>query len=89
MNTPNEVKDNWRERRDLVLAVRERVSDQLQKLNSSIDPAQGPDADQLVRIEDLQFELKQLEAAFDDAEQKYLTQSIDTDPTRKGEEDNG
>ena len=89
MSTQNEVKENWRERRDLVLAVRQRVSDQLLKLNDAIAPEAGPDAEELLRIEALQFELGQLEEAFDDAEHKYLTHSLDTDPTKKGGEDNG
>ena len=89
MSTQNEVKENWRERRDLVLAVRQRVSDQLVKLNNAIAPEAGPNAEDLLRIEALQFELGQLEEAFDTAEQKYLTYSLDTDLTKKGEEDNG
>ena len=88
MSTQNEVKENWRERRDLVLAVRQRVSDQLLKLNDAIAPGAGPDAEELLRIEALQFELGQLEAAFDDAEQMYLTHASDTDPTKRGN-DNG
>ncbi|MCH7699317.1 MAG: hypothetical protein IH865_10320 [Chloroflexi bacterium] len=88
MSTQNEVKENWRERRDLVLAVRQRVSDQLLKLNDAIAPEAGPDAEELLRIEALQFELGQLEEAFDDAERKYLTHSLGSDET-KGEEDNG
>ncbi len=93
MSTQNEVKENWRERRDLVLAVRQRVSDQLVKLNNAIAPEAGPNAEDLLRIEALQFELGQLEEAFDDAERKYLTYSLGSDPTSKneneGEEDNG
>ena len=93
MSTQNEVKESWRERRDLVLAVRQRVSDQLLKLNDAIAPEAGPNAEQLVRIEALQFELGQLEQAFDAAEQKYLTYSLGSDPTSKredeGEQDNG
>ncbi len=75
MSTQNEVKEDWRERRDLVLAVRQRVSDQLLKLNEAVGPDSGADPEQLVRIEYLQFELGQLEAAFDDAEQQFLTYS--------------
>ncbi len=89
MSTQNEVKEDWRERRDLVLAVRQRVSDQLLKLNDAVAPEAGPNAEELLRIEALQFELGQLEEAFDAAEQKYLKYSLDTDVTKKGEEDNG
>ena len=93
MSTQNEVKDDWRERRDLVLAVRQRVSDQLLKLNEAVDADPGADPERLVRIEYLQFELGQIEAAFDDAEQMYLTHEHGSDPTSKkegeGEEDNG
>jgi hypothetical protein len=66
-----------------MFALRERVSDQLLKLNESLDPA-GADPEQLVRIETLQFELHQLEAAFDDAEQMYLTHANESDPTQRG-----
>lgn len=75
MSTQNDVKENWRERRDLVLAVRQRVSDQLLQLNDAIVPEAGPNAEELLRIEYLQFELGQLEEAFDDAEQQFLTYS--------------
>ena len=93
MSTQNEVKDDWRERRDLMVAVRQRVSNQLLKLNEAVDADSGADPDQVVRIEYLQFELGQLEKAFDDAEQMYLTHDHGSDPTSKkedeGEENNG
>ncbi len=84
MSTQNEVKEDWRGRRDLMFALRQRVSGQLLKLNDSLDPNTGADPDQLVRIEYLQFELSQLEAAFDDAEQMFLIHANDTDPTKRG-----
>ncbi len=84
MNTPNEVQNEWQERRDLVLAVRERVSDQLGRLTNALVPAAGPSVDEVQRIEALQFELGQLEEAFDEAERKYLTHENDTDPTKRG-----
>ncbi len=89
MSTQNEVKEDWQERRDLVLAVRERVSDQLGRLANALVPEAGPSPEEVQRIEDLQFELGQLEEAFDEAERKYLTYSLDFDPTTKGDEDNG
>ena len=75
MSTQNEVKEDWRGRRDLMFALRQRVSAQLSKLNEAVDSEAGADPDQLGRIEYLQFELGQLEAAFDDAEQQFLTYS--------------
>ncbi len=84
MSTQNEVKEDWRGRRDLMFNLRQRVSDQLLKLSEAVDPETGADPEQLVRIEYLQFELGQLEAAFDDAEQMYLTHANDADPTKRG-----
>ncbi len=84
MSTQNEVKEDWRERRDLVLAVRERVSDQLGRLTNVLVPEASPSAEELRRIEDLQFELGQLDEAFDDADQTYLTHANDADPTKRG-----
>jgi hypothetical protein len=76
-----------------MVAVRQRVSDQLLKLNEAVAPEAGPNAEELLRIEYLQFELGQLEKAFDDAEQMFLTHEHGSDPTSKkedeGEEDNG
>ncbi len=88
MNTPNEVQNEWQERRDLVLAVRERVSDQLGRLTNVLVPETGPNVADVQRIEELQFELGQLEEAFDEAEQKYLTHSLDSEATGEGH-DNG
>ncbi len=88
MSTQNEVINEWQERRDLVLAVRERVSDQLGRLTNVLVPEAGPSVEELQRIEYLQFELGQLEEAFEEAEQKYLTHELDSNPTTRGE-DNG
>ena len=70
-----------------MLAVRTRVSDQLGRLTNALVPEAGPGVEELQRIEDLQFELGQLEEAFEEAEQKYLTHSLGSDPA-KGEKDN-
>lgn len=69
--TEQTVLDEWRERRDLTLAVKERVEHQLRALNIEIVPSEGPDADQLRRVEDLQFELSQLRDALREAEERY------------------
>ncbi len=87
MSTQNEVKEDWQERRDLVRAVRSRVSDQLGMLTNALVPEAGPGVEELQRIEDLQFELGQLEEAFQEAEQKYLTHSLDSDPAKRGKDD--
>ena len=86
MSTQNEVKEDWQERRDLVLAVRTRVSDQLGRLTNALVPEAGQSVEELQRIEDLQFELGQLEEAFEEAEQKYLTDSLGSDPTKRGKD---
>ncbi len=88
MSTENEVIDKWRERKDMTLAVKERVEHQLRALNIEIMPGHDPDADQQQRLEHLQFELGQLEDACTEAELKYLTHSQSSDPV-KGEEDHG
>ena len=92
MNTPNEVINDWRERRDLTLAVKERVEHQLRALNVEIVPGKSPDAEQAQRLEDLQFELGLLQEAYKHAEQQYQAHSLGSEPTgpsKKGEEDNG
>ncbi len=92
MSTENEVIDKWRERRDLILAVKERLDDQFGALTNAVVAEAGPTADEEQRIEDLQFELGQLEEAYLDAEHKYLTYSQGSDPMKpseKGEQDNG
>ncbi len=73
MSTENEVIDEWRERRDMTVAVKERVEHQLRVLDIEVVPGEGPDAGQQQRLEDLQFDLRQLEEACAEAEQKYLT----------------
>ncbi len=88
MSTENEVIDKWRERWELLLAVRERLDDQFGVLTNAVVSEAGPDADVAARIEDLQFELGLLEDACDEAEQKYLTHELDSNPTTRGE-DNG
>ena len=87
MSTEHEVIDRWRERRDLILAVKERLDDQFGALTNAVVAEAGPTADEQQRIEDLQFELRQLEEAYLDAEHKYLTYSQGSDPI-KGEEHN-
>ncbi len=87
MNTQNEIMNDWRERRDLTLAVKERVEHQLRVLNIEVAPLEHPDAQQLARLEELRFELSQLRQAHDEAEEKYLTYSRGADPARKGEDD--
>ena len=79
--------DDWRERRDLTLAVKQRVEHQLRALQIELAPEDDPAADQQRRLEDLQFDLALLREAHDEAEQKYLTHSLGSDPT-KGEKDN-
>ena len=86
MSTQNEVKEDWQERRDLVHAVRTRVSDQLGRLTNALVSEAGPSVEELQRIEDLQFELGQLEEAFEEAEQKYLAHSLGSDPTKRGKD---
>jgi len=88
MSTENEVIDKWRERRDLILAVKERLDGQFGALTNAVVAEAGPTADEQQRIEELQFELRQLEEAYLDAEHKYLTYADGSDPM-KGEEDNG
>ena len=88
MSTENEVIDKWRERRDLILAVKERLDNQFGALTNAIVTEAGPTADEQQRIEELQFELRLLEEAYLDAEHKYLTYAEGSDPM-KGEEDNG
>ncbi len=82
--TEQTVIDEWRERRDLTLAVKERVEHQIRALGIEIAPVEHPDADIVARLEDLQVELGQLEEAFAEAEQKYLTHSLGSDPTKRG-----
>ena len=79
MSTQNDVNDNWQERRELVLNVRTRVYDQLLALKRAVDPAEGPDEEQQMRMEDLRFELGQLQQAFDEADQNWLTYSLGSD----------
>ncbi len=79
MSAQNEVKEDWQERRDLVLAVRTRVSDQLGRLTNALVPEADPSMEELQRIEDLQFELGQLQEAFDEADQNWLTHSLGSD----------
>ena len=83
ISTKNDVNDKWRERRDLTLAVKERVEHQLGELSKAIASADSPEAEQMLRLDDLQFELGQLEEAFRDAEQQYLTHSLGSDPTER------
>ena len=86
MNTPNEVINESRNRWDLMLAVKRNLEGQLLKLNNSLDPAAGPSAEELQRVEDLGFDLVQLEKACEDAEHTYLTHANDSDPTKRGED---
>ena len=89
MSTENEVINEWRERRDMTVAVKERVERQLLELHTTAGPEDGREAEQVQRIEDLTFELNQLEDACDEAELNYLAHSADANPTTGGEEDNG
>ena len=88
MSTENEVIDKSRERWELLLAVKQRLDDQFGLLTNAVVSEAGPNAEVTQRIEDLQFELRQLEEACAEAEQKYLTHELDSNPTMKGE-DNG
>jgi hypothetical protein len=88
MSTRNEVIDKWRERWELLLAVKQRLDDQFGVLTNAVVTEDGPDADVAQRIENLQFELGLLEDACDEAEQTYLTHADETNPTTRGE-DNG
>ena len=88
MTPDNAVIDEWRERRDMTLVVKERVEHQLRALNIEIMPGHDPDADQQQRLDYLQFELGQLQQAFDEAEQNYLTNSSGLDQPERGQ-DNG
>ena len=88
MTPDNAVIDDWRERRDMTLAIKERVEHHLRALDIEIRPGHDPDADQQQRLDYLQFELGQLQQAFDEAERNYLTHELDADSTTKGE-DNG
>jgi len=69
--TEHTVIDQWRERRDLTLAVKERVEHQLRVLNIELVPDASPDAEQIRRVEDLQFELDQVRDALAEAEERY------------------
>ena len=73
--TEQTVIDEWRERRDLILAVKDRVEHQLRALGIEIAPVEHPDADIVARLDDLQVELSQLREAHDEAEENYLTYS--------------
>ena len=73
--TEQTVIDEWRERRDLTHAVKERVDHQLRALGIKIAPTEHPDADIVARLAELQFELSQLREAHDEAEEKYLKYS--------------
>ena len=89
MSTENEVINEWKERRDLMVAVKERLDDQFGVLTTAVVTEAGPSEDVAQRIEDLQFELGQLEEACKEADQNYLAHSADSNPTTKGAEDNG
>ena len=89
MSTENEVINEWKERRDLMVAVKERLDDQFGLLTNAVVTEAGPNADVAQRIEDLQFELGQLEEACEEAEKNYLAHSANPNQTIKGEEDNG
>ena len=78
MSTENEVIDKWRERWELLLAVKERLDGQFGVLTNAVVTEAGPDAEVTQRIEDLQFELHQMEDACAEAEQKYLTHELDS-----------
>ncbi len=88
MSIENEVIDKWRERWELLLAVKERLDGQFGVLTNAVVTEAGPDAEVAARIEHLQFELGQLEDACNEAEFNYLTHSQGSDPV-KGEEDHG
>ena len=88
MTPDNAVINDWRERRDMTLAIKERVEHQLRALNIEIMPGHDPDADQQQRLDYLQFELGQLQQAFDEAERNYLTNSSGSDQPERGQ-DNG
>ena len=88
MTPDNAVIDDWRERRDMTLAIKERVEHHLRVLDIEIRPGHDPDADQQQRLDYLRFELGQLQQAFDEAEQNYLTNSSGLDQTERGP-DNG
>ena len=84
MTTTSEID---RLERDLTLAVKERVEHQLRVLDIEITPSQEPNADQQKRRDLLQFELVQLNEAFDEAERQVLGRTLDTDRTEtSGEE---
>ena len=83
-----DLRSTARERWELLLAVKERLDDQFGVLTNAVVSEAGPDAEVTQRIEDLQFELRLLEEACEEAEQKYLTHAHDSNPTTKGE-DNG
>ena len=82
--TEQTVIDEWRERRDLILAVKDRVEHQLRALSIEIAPVEHPDADIVARLEDLQVELSQLREAHDEAEENYLTYSRGESPDEEG-----
>ena len=82
--TEQAVIDEWRERRDLTLAVKERIEHQLRVLNIEVVPLDGPDADQMGRLEELRYELSQLREAHEEAEEKYLTYSQGASPDEEG-----
>ena len=88
MTPDNAVITEWRERKDMTLAVKERVEHQIRALNIEIMPGHDPDVDQQQRLDYLQFELGQLQQAFDEAEQNYLTNSSGLDQPERGQ-DNG
>lgn len=83
----HKVKDEWRERRDLTLAVKERVEHQLRVLNIEIVPDAGPDASQQRRLEDLQFELNLLRDAYEEAARRHREHALAS--RTEEEEDNG
>ena len=82
--TEQTVIDEWCVRRDLTLAVKERVEHQLRALGIEIAPVEHPDADIVARLEDLQLELNQLREAHEEAEGKYLTYSRGASPGDEG-----
>ena len=57
-------------------------------VSHALVPEAGPSAEEVQRIEDLQFDLGQLEEAFDEAERKYQAYSHDPEATGEGH-DNG
>jgi hypothetical protein len=65
------VIDEWREKRDLLVAVKDRVEHQFRALSIEVMPGKDPDADLKRRLEDLQFELSLVEEASKEAEERY------------------